>query len=114
MNTPAFDGFDTTEATFLKDKNVAVGKAVGVGTLKRASILADDGLFCGICSAVNDLYASVILKGHARVKYSGTAPTLGYNKLASDGNGYVKVSENGRHILVLDIDTVNQLIDIIL
>lgn len=114
MNTPVFDGFGTTEATFLKDKNVAVGKAVGIGTLKRATILEADGLFCGICSAVNDLYVSVILKGHATVKYSGTAPALGYNKLASDGNGYVMVSENGRHILVIDVDTVNQEIEIIL
>ena len=48
------------------------------------------------------------------VKYSGTDPVIGYNKLAADGNGCVKVSDNGRLILVTDVDKVNKEIDIIL
>ncbi len=114
MNTPVFHGFETKELTFFKDKNVAVGKALNVGTLKRAVVPAADEKFCGVCSAVNDIYASVILKGHAIVKYSGTSPVIGYNKLAADGNGYVKLSDSGREILVFDVDTANRTIEILL
>ena len=114
MNTPVFYGFERKELTFNKDKNVAEGKAVGVGTLKRAVIPSADEKFCGICSAVNETYVSVILKGHAIVKYSGTSPVIGYNKLAADGNGYVKLSDSGMDILVLDVDTANRTIEILL
>lgn len=114
MNTPVFYGFEAKELTFYKDKNVAAGKAVGAGSLKRAVVPAADEKFCGVCSAVKGSYVSVILKGHAVVKYSGTSPVIGYNNLAADGNGYVKVSDNGREILVLDIDTTNRTIEILL
>lgn len=114
MTTPVFYGFETKELTFYKDKNVAVGKAVGAGALKKATVPAADEKFCGICSAVNDTYVSVIMKGHAVVKYTGVSPVIGYNKLAADGNGNVKVSDSGREILVLDVDTANRTIEILL
>mgnify|MGYP003291439405 CR=1 FL=1 len=38
MTTPVFYGFETKELTFYKDKNVAVGKAVGAGALKKATM----------------------------------------------------------------------------
>lgn len=114
MNTPVFNGFETKELTFYKDKNVAVGKALAVGTLKRAVVPTADEKFCGICTAVSGFYVSVILKGHAVVKYSGSSPAVGYNKLAADGSGYVKLSDNGREILVLDVDTANRTIEILL
>ena len=114
MNKPAFDGFETKEVTLITNKNVAAGKAVGITTNKRASIPSADELFCGICTAVKGVYASVALKGHATVAYTGTEPVLGYNKLAADGSGNVKVSENGIFAIVTDIDTVNKKIEIIL
>ena len=114
MYLPDYNGFETKELTFYKDKNVAVGKALAIGTLKRAVVPAADEKFCGVCSALHDVYVSVILKGYAVVKYSGTAPSIGYNKLAADGNGYVKLSDNGREILVLDVDAINRTIEILL
>lgn len=114
MINPILDGFETKEVTLRVSAGVAAGKAVGLKNAHTSNIPAAGALFCGVCTSTRNIYASVVLRGHTTVKYSGTAPTFGYNKLASDGNGNVRVDENGRYILVTDVDTANQTIDIIL
>ena len=39
------------------------------------------------------------------MKCSGTAPSAGYAKLASDGNGVKADTTNGREYLVLEVDS---------
>ena len=88
--------------------------AIALKNSSEAIMPSADEHFCGICTAERGIYLTVVLKGHTSVAYSGADPVIGYNKLAADGNGYVKVSDAGRLILVTDVDKVNKTIDIIL
>lgn len=114
MNKPVLNGFDTKEATLLTGKNIEAGMALTLENSSKGKIPAADEHFCCVCTVERGIYLTVVLRGHTTVRYSGTDPVIGYNKLAADGNGYVKVSDAGRLILVTDVDKVNKTIDIIL
>lgn len=114
MNNPIIDGFETKEVTLRTSKSVAPGKAVGLSGACTAAITDAGTLFCGVCTHVRGIYASVVMKGFVKASYTGTAPVFGYNKLSCDGSGNVQVDENGRYILVTDIDTAKGTVDIIL
>ncbi len=114
MNNPVLNGFNTQELTLTASDDIAVGMAVTIGAYSTALIPASGSLFCGICSDVRGGYASVIMTGYAKVKYSGSTPSLGYNKLAGDGSGKVKVDENGLHVLVTSVNLSTKTLEIIL
>ena len=114
MDKPVLIGFDTKEATLLTGKNIEVGMAITLENANKAKLPTADEHFCGVCTAERGMYLSVVLRGHTTVKYSGSDPAVGYTKLIADGNGFVKVSDNGRLILVTDVDKVNKKIDIII
>lgn len=109
-----FSGFDTKEITLFATEDVTVGAAVGLRDAITVNVPAADKSFCGVCTAVRNGHASVVLTGHAVATYSGTAPEIGYCKLAGDGKGGVKVSESGREYLVVDVDTNDKTVDIIM
>ncbi|MBQ8502687.1 MAG: hypothetical protein IJ491_00215 [Clostridia bacterium] len=107
MNS-VFTGFETNEITLKKNGELEQGNAVIISDGAVAAIPADGEAFCGVCSVVRGDYASVILHGCAKTSYSGTVPTVGFNKLSSDGNGGIKLDDtNGREYLVVSVDTVN-------
>lgn len=58
--------------------------------------------------------ASVQVMGHQRVKYSGTAPSLGMDTIVADGNGGIKAAANGREVIVLAVESVAGTVVIIL
>lgn len=108
------EGFDRKEVTLRAPSNAKAGQTVNFLTKNYMSLVASDQLFCGVCTSVIDGYGSYVLRGYVRVSYSGTAPTVGYSKLAGDGLGGVMVSDNGRLILVSDVDKENLTCGIIL
>lgn len=115
MNNPIIDGFETKEVTLRISDGVAVGKAVGLTNNCTALRPAAGAHFCGVCNEVRGKYASVVMRGHAKTMFTGTAPIVGYNKLAADGTGYVKVDDtNGRLILVTAVDAENNTIEFLL
>ena len=114
MDKPVINGFDTKEVTLLTGKNIEAGMAVTLENASKAKMPSADEHFCGICRVERGIYLSVVLKGHTTVQYSGSDPVIGYNMLAADGSGYVKVSDSGRLILVTDVDKASKTIDIIL
>lgn len=114
MLNPVLDGFENKEITLRNNMNVAVGKAVGFKNAYTSCVPADGDHFCGVCTSKRGIYVTVLMSGFTTVSYSGTAPVVGYNKLVGDGTGKVKVDDNGRHILVTNVDTTKQTIDIIL
>ena len=83
----SFGGFNSNTATFKTAADLAQ-LAVNVNSIAAGS---DNG------------YASVQLIGAVTAVYSGSAPAVGYSKLASDGAG-VKASDSGREYLVLAVD----------
>ena len=114
MDKPVLNGFDTKEVTLLTGKNIEAGMAITLENANKGKLPAADEHFCGVCTVERGMYLTVVLRGHTTVKYSGTDPVIGYNKLAADGNGNVKVSDSGRARLVLDVDTANRTIEILL
>lgn len=114
MNT-ALVGFNTKDATFYSTSTHTLGEPVIVDDSNSVSKASNGGKFCGFVSAVNGKYVSVTMAGYIKVRYTGTAPSVGYSYLASNGSTGVKTdAENGRLILVVGVDSVNRTVEIIL
>ncbi len=107
-----FEGIGRVVATFAckeEEENsvIKIGDVVsmsGNGEVKKA---AAKDLPAGVCVSRNGGYAGVQLKGAVTLPYTGTAPQVGYNILAADGNNGVTVSTTGLQRLVLAVDTAN-------
>lgn len=88
----SYEGIGAWCATFAAGTGAEEGKVVKVsanGTVSKCA--ANDG-FCGVVAAMgrDGKACSVQLGGLVRVPYSGeTAPAVGWNLLAADGNGGV-------------------------
>lgn len=111
---PEITGFETKEVTLYTQDSIAVGMAVALKENCTAAIPASGEKFCGVCTDVRGNYITVALKGYCEASYTGSAPAVGYNSLAGDGNGSAAVNENGREILVAAVDTQAKKIIIIL
>lgn len=111
---PELTGFNTKEVTLYTSESIQPGMAVALGENCTAKIAAAGEKFCGICTDVRGKYITAALKGYCEASYSGTAPSVGYNSLAGDGNGNAAVNESGREILVAAVDTDAKKIIIIL
>lgn len=112
----SFNGYNEKLLTFKASGNIANGAAVKISANETVSVCAKDDYFCGVCLGVKNGLACVKLAGYHKLTYSGTtAPTLGYSNLVADANGNVTVaSEGGRSILVVDVDTTNKVVGVIL
>ncbi len=99
------DGFDKKEVTLKATGTVAKGKTVMMIQPFTLNAATDGSIFTGVCTYAKNGVASVQLKGYVRVAYTGEAPGHGYVKLSANGKGGVKADENGRFILVADVDT---------
>lgn len=103
----SFEGIGESVVTFYNDgENTAVEGAPvamsGNGTVSRS---ADGARFFGVALACEDGFAAVQTKGYVRLKYSGTAPAVGFGKLAADGTGGVKTDAGtGGEFLIVDVD----------
>ncbi len=99
----SFHGLRDTVATF----EGAAGALVPVKMSDSGKIIpaADGNVFCGITTAKGNEFVPVQLAGFVSAAYSGTAPTVGYVKLAADAAGGVKVNASGREYLVVEVNT---------
>ena len=61
--------------------------------------------FCGVVHAVEKHMSAVQMEGFVTVRYSGTAPVLGYAKLVADGFGGVCTNVAGQDYFVVQVDT---------
>ena len=96
-------------------RNVCCG-AVSEGDIVKVSANGHGGQvhgghgFCGVVRAVahDGKACTVQLGGLASVKYSGTAPAVGFSELVADGSGGVSKpgeNQNGSSYLVLSVDS---------
>lgn len=108
------NGFDRKEVTFNASSTAKEGKTVSLINKTTVGASSVDTNFLGICVSVRSGMASVVLRGYVTVSYSGTAPSLGYSKIAADGTGGIKLSDSGRDILVADVDLINGTCGIVL
>ncbi|MBO5230665.1 MAG: hypothetical protein J6B52_04540 [Clostridia bacterium] len=99
----SFGGFNSNTATFKTAADLENGCPVKISESNTVEACANGEAFCGIAAGSDNGYASVQLIGAVTAVYSGSAPAVGYSKLASDGAG-VKASDSGREYLVLAVD----------
>lgn len=111
---PKLNGFNTKAVTLYTDDDIKIGDPVKLLEDACAAPAAATEKFCGICTDKRGNYITVTLVGYAQTKYSGTAPTVGYNSLAADGKNGVAVNDKGRELLVLDVDKDNNIVAIML
>lgn len=111
---PKLNGFNTKSITLYTNEDIPVGAPVKLMENAVAAMPTSGEKFCGVCTDKRGNYVTVTFLGYAETAYSGTAPTVGYNKLSSDGKGSVATNDNGRELLVLDVDTVNKTIAFLL
>ena len=107
----SFNGYNEGIVTFEADSTVTVGSPVAMSD--NGKVTAASSEFCGICTGIRNGYAAVQLDGYIKVEYSGSL-TVGYNKLAASGGKALVDTSNGRDILVVDVDSTNNIAGIIL
>lgn len=99
----SFGGFHNETATFKTSAEMEQGTPVTISANGAVAAATDGTAFCGIVDNCDGKYAAVQIYGEVTANYTGTAPSLGYTKLAASGVG-VKYSEAGREYLVISVD----------
>ena len=108
----SFEGVGQVCATFLGGEAAEgdVVKLTGSGTVGPCG--AGD-VFCGTMLCRKDDACTVQVCGFVTVKYSGTAPAVGWTALCADGSGGVKAGGD-RRMPVVDVDTAAKTVTILL
>ncbi len=107
-------GFNENGATFGCTTEVTVGQPVALENNMTVKPCQAEDNFIGAVLGARDGYANVQLTGYTVFTYSGTAPAVGIQTLAADGNGGVCLSDAGRQFIVTDVDTSASTVGIIL
>lgn len=100
----SFGGLLESTATFKTASAIDAGKLVKMSANGTVSACADGDKFCGYVVSSDSSYAAIQLKGIVTVSYTGTAPSVGFAALVSNGTG-VKASNSGREHLVISVDS---------
>lgn len=101
-----YNGINQTILSFTAGSGCEEGKLCRLSGSAMVKGCSEGEAFHGLVQRIYPGNLSgVVLRGVVRVSYSGTAPAVGWTKLAADGNGGVKAdSESGREYLVLKVD----------
>jgi len=100
----SFEGIGEIVATFYNG-GAKKGAPVKMSSSGEVCSCADGETFAGVAVSVNGDFAAVQIGGYVKMPYSGETPQPGWQHLASDGQGGVKVAQNtGKSYLVLDVD----------
>ena len=112
----SFGGVGELCVTFKAASSVTKGAPVKMSANDTVAACANGDRMMGIAIDVKeDGYCTVQVSGFAAMKYSGTAPSVGYATLAADSAGGVKVaSSGGSEFLVLNVDTANTTVGFII
>ena len=100
-----FDGIGSMVIT-VKDGGVVLSEpCCFVGG--KAMVKAEEAeAFQGICLWQRDGIAGVQVDGFVTLPYTGTAPAVGFDILAADGNGGVRTAASGKSRMIVDVDSV--------
>ena len=110
----SFEGVGQVCATFLGG-SLTEGQVVKMTSGGTVGACSAGDPFCGVALCCKDDACAVQVRGFVSVSYSGTAPTVGWNTLAADGNGGVKtVTSGGMTCLAADVDTTAKTVTIML
>ncbi|MBC8585324.1 hypothetical protein [Youxingia wuxianensis] len=112
----SLNGYNAKYATFKLAANSAAAegnmvKVTGSYTVDKAG---DGNVFAGLLIHKTGSAALVQTGGYMNVPYTGTAPAYGYNIIACNATGGIKTNSTGIGVTVVDIDTDNSTVGIIL
>ncbi len=112
----SFEGIGESVVTFYNSKTsaAAAGVPVRMSGNGEVSACADGERFFGYALSCDKDFAAVQTAGYIELGYTGTAPTVGFTKLAANGSGGVKAAETGGEFLVIDVDTANKIVGLML
>ena len=111
-----YEGIGQWAATF-SAQEVSEGDLVKMTANDQVTPCEEDDDFCGVAlfCARDGSACTVQLGGMVQLPYSGTAPDVGYVQLVADGDGGVAESdEAGRLHLVVQVDTTQQTLTMVL
>ncbi len=109
----SFDGIGENLITFYDGGSANAGCMVKMSAPKTVDACGAGENFCGLCQVTDGEYAAVQTAGYISVGYTGSAPAIGWAKLAGDGEGVCQ-SETGREYLVVDVDEINMTVGFML
>ncbi len=111
----SFSGFAEKLLTFKNASAITAGYPVKVSANDTVAACSAGESFCGIAVESDSEYISVKVSGVITASYSGTAPTVGYAKLAGAASGKVAVAASGgREYLVLAVNSTDSTLTFIL
>ena len=110
-----YEGIGQWAATFAANQ-VAEGEAVKISDNGTVSACDAGDLICGVVLAVSHdgSGCTVQLGGMVQLPFTGEAPSTGYVTLAADGNGGVTANEAGRSYLVVEVDSTDNILTMVL
>lgn len=92
MTRISFEGFNNQYATFIAEEGMTSGTPVLFDEGNACYEAQDGDAFTGICTETRNGLATVLLQGYYEIKYSGTAPGYGYQRLIANGAAGVKLA----------------------
>lgn len=104
MSKVSFEGIGEMAATFYAEEGVKAGQVVKVSGDSTVAPCATGDRFWGVAVNASGGCAGVQVKGFARVSCADSTVTVGYVKLAADGNGGVKKATAGDEYMVIADD----------
>ena len=94
--------------------DVQVGQVCQMYTSDCVCKAGADRIFDGVVASKKDSRAGVVVHGFVTVPFTGTAPSVGYRGLLSDGQGGVYSDEEGKNYLIVSVDTANKTVTFLL
>ena len=106
----SFEGIGESVVTFYNGaaNKAAAGAPVKMSGNGEVSACGDGEKFLGVALACDAEFAAVQTEGYVEISFSGTAPAVGFVKLAADGVGGIKTADGGRELLLVSVDAVNK------
>ncbi|MEA4896038.1 MAG: hypothetical protein VB064_12375 [Oscillospiraceae bacterium] len=112
----SFEGIGESVVTFFNSAtgSATAGAPVLISANGEVSACADGDRFFGCALACDTDIAAIQTAGYIELAYSGTNPAVGFVRLAANGSGGVKASEDGGEFLVVNVDTANKTLGLML
>ena len=106
MKKVSFEEIGELTVTFYAQTGVNAGQVVKLAGDSMVGTCAAGDRICGLATCSDGECAAVQVKGFAEIPYTG-AVTVGWNKLAADGEGGMTVNESGSDYLVVSVDSAS-------
>jgi len=110
----SFNAIGRTDVSFADAGTAQAGKVCKVTANGTVGACAEADNFCGVVREVRAGVAAVTMAGYVELPYSGAAPAVGYQTLAADGAGGVKLATGGRNLLVVQTDSAAKTVGVFL